>query len=179
VIAGSVDRGTRSFSIPYKPSSAGVSGRRRDCASPAAPQRHAASSAEREHLVPRCDSRHDVGRSHVRLPPAETTDAIVINVRLPTAGTVHDRNRPPVLESGVTVTVTGIKCFTNNNGTSTMNVANGAGTGLLTGAITCTNSWAAGTQSGTTTIASEDFLKFTFVSDGASLQTTWAVTETK
>ncbi len=80
---------------------------------------------------------------------------------------------------GVTWTITSIKCFTDNNGTSTLNVTNGAGTALLTGAITCTNSWASGTQSGTTTIASGDYPKFTFVADGTSKQTTWAFTGTK
>ena len=62
------------------------------------PSSEFASLPEREHLIPRCDSRDDVGRSHVRPPPAVTTDAIAINVRLPPAGTAHDRNRLPVLE---------------------------------------------------------------------------------
>lgn len=82
-------------------------------------------------------------------------------------------------DSGVTQTLTGIKCLTDNNGTSTMNVTNGAGTALLTGAITCTNAFAAGTQSGTVTIASGDYLKFTFVADGTSKQTTWVITKTQ
>jgi hypothetical protein len=82
-------------------------------------------------------------------------------------------------DTGVTVTVTGIKCYTDNSGSSTMNVTNSAGTSLLTGAITCSSSWAAGTQSATTTLASGDYLKFTFVSDGTTKQTTWLVTETK
>ncbi|HZP06803.1 MAG TPA: hypothetical protein VFB43_18025 [Terracidiphilus sp.] len=77
--------------------------------------------------------------------------------------------------SGVTITIHGIQCFTDNNGSSTMNVTNGAGTGLLTGAVTCSNSFAAGTQSGTTTIASGDYFKFTFVADGTSKQTTWVI----
>lgn len=78
-------------------------------------------------------------------------------------------------DSGATWTITGIRCFTNNSGTSTLNATNGTGTGLLTGAITCTSSFSTGTQSGTVTIASGDFIKFTFVSDGASLQSTWVV----
>lgn len=77
--------------------------------------------------------------------------------------------------SGVTWTISNIRCFTDNNGTSTMSVTNGAGTALLTGAVTCSNSFAAGTQSGTTTIAAGDFLKFTFVSDGSSKQATFVV----
>lgn len=82
-------------------------------------------------------------------------------------------------DTGATITITGIKCFTDNNGSSTLNVTNGAGTGLLTGAVTCTTAFAAGTQSGTVTIANGDFLKFSFVADGTSKQTTWVVSETR
>jgi hypothetical protein len=82
-------------------------------------------------------------------------------------------------DSGVTWTITGIKCFTDNNGTSTLNATNGANTGLLTGAITCTTTFAAGTQSGTVTIANGDYVKFTFVGDGSSKQTTWVVSMTQ
>ncbi len=74
-----------------------------------------------------------------------------------------------------TWTITGIKCNTDNSGTSTLSATNGAGTALLTGAITCTPSFAAGTQSGTTTIASGDYIKFSFVADGTSKQSTWVV----
>jgi hypothetical protein len=78
---------------------------------------------------------------------------------------------------GVTYTIDAIYCYTDNAGASTLNVTNGAGTGLLTGAITCGSTFpgVAGTQSGTTTIASLDGLKFTFVADGTSKQTTWSV----
>ena len=80
--------------------------------------------------------------------------------------------------TGHTVTVTGIKCYSDNSGSSTMNVTNGAGTGLLTGAVTCSPSFASGTQSGTTTIASGDYFKFTFVADGTSKQTSWVIVGT-
>ncbi|MGN6593313.1 MAG: hypothetical protein ACTHJX_10480 [Terriglobales bacterium] len=80
--------------------------------------------------------------------------------------------------TGHTVTITGIKCYSDNSGSSTMSVSNGAGTGLLTGAITCTSSFASGTQSGTTTIASGDYFKFTFVADGTTKQTTWVIVGT-
>src|SRR6185369_16463010 len=50
-------------------------------------------------------------------------------------------------DTGSTITLSGIKCFTDNSGASTLNATNGAGTGLLTGAVTCTSSFAAGTQS--------------------------------
>lgn len=82
-------------------------------------------------------------------------------------------------EFGATWTITAIKCFTDNNGSSTLNVSNGSGTGLLTGAVTCTNSFASGTQSGTTTIASGDYTKFTFVADGTTKQATFVVTGTR
>lgn len=77
--------------------------------------------------------------------------------------------------SGVTFTITGIKCFTDNNGSSTLSATNGAGTALLTGAVTCTTAYASGTQGATVTIASADFIKFTFIADGTSKQTDWAV----
>jgi hypothetical protein len=73
-------------------------------------------------------------------------------------------------ETGRTWTLTAIRCFSDNSGTSTCNVTNGTGTALLTGAITATSSYANGTQSGTTTIASGDSLKITYVSDGTSKQ---------
>jgi hypothetical protein len=76
--------------------------------------------------------------------------------------------------SGVTQTITGILCYADG-GTPTLNATNGAGTGLLTGAITCSSSFAAGTQSGTTTIAAGDYIKFTFVAGGTAKQTTWVV----
>lgn len=72
-------------------------------------------------------------------------------------------------ETGLTWTLTAIRCVADA-GSSTCNATNGAGTGLLTGAITGTSTYANGTQSGTTTIASGDFLKITFIADGTSKQ---------
>ncbi len=82
---------------------------------------------------------------------------------------------------GSTITINSIECLTDNNGTSTLNATNGANTGLFTGAVTCTNTipGAAGTPSGTTTIASNDGIKFTFVADGTSKQSTWTVKFTR
>lgn len=80
--------------------------------------------------------------------------------------------------TGATITITGIKCLTDNNGTSTLNATDGSANALLTGAITCTNSFASGTQSATTTIASGGYVKFTFVADGTSKQTDWVILET-
>jgi hypothetical protein len=79
--------------------------------------------------------------------------------------------------TGVTVTLTAIKCYTDG-GSSTLNAANGAGTALLTGAINCSTAFAGGTQGSTVTLASGDFIKFTFVADGTTKQTSWAVTGT-
>jgi len=80
--------------------------------------------------------------------------------------------------SGVTWTITSIRCFTDT-GSSTLSVTNGSNTALLTGALTCSNSWASGTQSGTVTIASGDWMKFTFATDGTAKQAAFAVTVTR
>jgi hypothetical protein len=84
-----------------------------------------------------------------------------------------------VNDSGVTWTITGIHCWTDNAGSSTLAATNNAGTALLTGPVTCNNTkasgGAAGTQSGTTTLASGDAISFTFISDGASTQANWDV----
>lgn len=69
---------------------------------------------------------------------------------------------------GHTYTITGIKCYSNNNGTSTGNVSDNSSNALLTGAITATSSWAAGTQSATTTIANGAWTNWTLVADGTS-----------
>jgi len=84
--------------------------------------------------------------------------------------------------SGVTWTITAIKCWTDNNGTSTLNAFNNGGFGLITGAVTCTNikssGGAAGTLSGIT-LANNDAISFTFIADGSSKQTTWTVSLTQ
>lgn len=72
-------------------------------------------------------------------------------------------------ETGQTWTLTAIRCVADS-GSSTCAVTNGAGTALLTGAITGSSTYANGTQSGTTTIASGDYLKVTYVADGTSKQ---------
>jgi hypothetical protein len=79
-------------------------------------------------------------------------------------------------KSGATRTITRIECLTDNNGTSTMTVADNLGNALLTGAITCTNSWAVGTQSATVAIPDGGWLAFSFVSDGSSKQWSFHVT---
>jgi hypothetical protein len=72
-------------------------------------------------------------------------------------------------DTGATITVTEIKCATDNSGASTCDVATNAPSSLLTGAITgSTGTWVSGTQSATTTVTSGQWLKATFVSDGTS-----------
>lgn len=70
-------------------------------------------------------------------------------------------------KTGKTITISFIG-LTTDAGTSTMTVTNGSGTALLTGAVTGTTSEAAGTQSGTVTLAPNDVLKFTFTPDGTT-----------
>jgi hypothetical protein len=77
--------------------------------------------------------------------------------------------------TGVTITLTGLSCFTDNSGSSTMNASGNTLGALLTGAVTCTSSFAAGTQSANVALTSGDYIKFTFVADGTSKQTTWVV----
>ncbi len=77
--------------------------------------------------------------------------------------------------TGGTVTVTGIQCFSDNSGSSTLDVKNSSAVSLLTGAITCTGSYASGTQSATVTIASGSGLVFTFVADGTTKETSWVI----
>ena len=80
--------------------------------------------------------------------------------------------------TGVTITLTGLQCFTDNSGSSTMNAAGNTLGALLTGAVSCTTGFAAGTQSANVALTSNDYIKFTFVADGTSKQTTWVVTGT-
>jgi hypothetical protein len=82
-------------------------------------------------------------------------------------------------DSGVTWTITGIKCYTDNGGTSTLNAAGNTLGALLTGAITCSSSWTVGTQSSNVLLTNGDYIKFTFVADGTSKQTTWLVSMTQ
>lgn len=84
-----------------------------------------------------------------------------------------------VNNSGATLTVTGVHCYSDNNGSSTLDVKNNAGTSFLTGVITCNNTktsgGAAGTLGGTITLSATDAFNFVFISDGSSKTTTWTV----
>jgi hypothetical protein len=46
-------------------------------------------------------------------------------------------------------------------------MTNGAGSALLSAAITCGTTYTAGTQSATTTLANGDFVKLTFAANGS------------
>ena len=77
-------------------------------------------------------------------------------------------------DTGSTVTITGVTCYADG-GSSTVNVSAHTLGALLTGAITCSTSWAAGTQSANVLLTSGDYLTFSFVADGTTKQSTWAV----
>ena len=72
-------------------------------------------------------------------------------------------------DTGATITVSEIKCATDNAGTSTCMAATNAPSNLLSAVITgTTGTWVTGTQSATTTVTNGQWLKATFVSDGMS-----------
>jgi len=85
-------------------------------------------------------------------------------------------------KSGVTRTITGIFCYTDNAGTSSLSATNNAGSALLTGSITCGNTKTGGGTAGTlaiTTLANNDAINFSFVADGTTKTTTWVVSMTQ
>jgi hypothetical protein len=77
--------------------------------------------------------------------------------------------------TGVSVTLTGLSCYIDGGSSSTMNAAGNTLGALLTGAVTCSTSFAAGTQSANVTLTNGDYIKFTFVADGTAKQATWVV----
>jgi len=78
-------------------------------------------------------------------------------------------------DSGVTWTVTGLKCYVDGGSSSTLNAAGNSLGPLLTGAIACSSSFASGTQTTNVSLNSGDYIKFTFVADGTAKQSTWVV----
>ena len=82
-------------------------------------------------------------------------------------------------DSGVTRTITGIKCYIDGGSSSTLNAAGNTLGALLTGAVTCSTAFAAGTQSANVALTSTDYVKFTFVADGTAKQMTYVVTYTE
>jgi hypothetical protein len=74
-------------------------------------------------------------------------------------------------DTGSTITLTSIGCFTDNAGTSTMNAANTTGTLLSSSPLTCTGAFAGGTLAGGNhTLLNGDYIRFTFVADGTTKQ---------
>jgi hypothetical protein len=96
------------------------------------------------------------------------------------AGTYHVNARC-LNVYGVTYTITGVQCQADNSGASTANVADSGSNALLTGAITMgtANTFVAGTQSATTTIASNVWTNWTFVADGTSTNIQCVMTTTR
>ena len=80
--------------------------------------------------------------------------------------------------TGVSITLTGVQCSIDGGSSSTLNAAGNTLGALLTGAVTCSTSFAAGTQSANVTLTNGDYIKFTFVADGTAKQSTWVVTGT-
>lgn len=72
-------------------------------------------------------------------------------------------------DTGATITITGVQCYTNA-GTSTCDAKTSAGgtPDILTGPVTGSNVFAAGTQSATTTILNTQWLTGTLVADGTT-----------
>lgn len=81
-------------------------------------------------------------------------------------------------DTGVTVTITGVKCYVDGGSSSTLNGSGNTLGALLTGAVTCSTSYAAGTQSANVLLTSGDYIKFTFVADGTAKQTDWLISGT-
>lgn len=89
-------------------------------------------------------------------------------------------------DSGVTWTITGIKCYVDAGSGSTLQVQDNSNNyETLNGGLhyfTCTNTFASGTQNGTqwtTGIPNGGWAKFTFVADGTATQTTWVISMTQ
>jgi hypothetical protein len=78
-------------------------------------------------------------------------------------------------DSGVTWTITGIKCYVDGGSSSTLNASGNTLGSLLTGAISCSTSFASGTQTANVLLTSGDYIKFTFVADGTAKQSSWVV----
>jgi hypothetical protein len=82
-------------------------------------------------------------------------------------------------DSGVTWTITGIKCYVDGGSSSTLNASGHTLGSLLTGAITCGTGFVAGTQTANVALTSGDYIAFTFIADGTAKQTTFVVSMTQ
>lgn len=81
--------------------------------------------------------------------------------------------------TGVTVTLSGVSCYSNNAGSTTLAIAdyNSSGTlvGTVAAAFTCANPYANGTFGSQTTMSSGDYLLFTMVADGTTKTTSYEI----
>jgi hypothetical protein len=82
-------------------------------------------------------------------------------------------------DSGVTWTITGIKCYVDGGSSSTLNASGHTLGSLLTGAITCGTGFVAGTQTANVALTSGDYIAFTFIADGTAKQSTWVISMTQ
>jgi hypothetical protein len=81
--------------------------------------------------------------------------------------------------SGVSLTITAIRCVVDAGTGTTMAVTDGGGNNLINAAtFTCSTSWASATQSSTTTIASGGYIKWTATPDGTAKTATIEVSGT-
>lgn len=69
---------------------------------------------------------------------------------------------------GSTATITAVRCWSNNSGTTTVNPKITGGSNLLTGALTCSTSWPLGTLSGTPTLTAGQTFDMVATPDGTT-----------
>jgi hypothetical protein len=70
--------------------------------------------------------------------------------------------------TGKTVTITGVSCYIDAGSSSTLNASAHTLGSLLTGAVTCSTSYANGTQTSNVLLTSGDYITFTAVADGTA-----------
>jgi hypothetical protein len=81
-------------------------------------------------------------------------------------------------DGGAARAIVAIRCYSDNAGASTLDVASGqTGASFLTAPVICSPSWTSGTLAQSVSLPAGDWLNFTFTPDGATTQTSWVVTE--
>jgi hypothetical protein len=82
-------------------------------------------------------------------------------------------------DGGTPRVILSIRCYVDNAASgSTLDVTDGqTGVSYLSAPVICSPSWASGTLAQSVTLPDGDWLNFTFIADGATVQTTWVVTE--
>ena len=76
-----------------------------------------------------------------------------------------------VNKRGVTWTITSLTCFSDNAGATTVQIANDTPTNVLSSAVTCSQTGAAGTLNGTPTVATGHWLTAPTISPDAATKT--------